>query len=83
VLVAVARPGPAGQHDADAGLDGHLLLRVGRGQLRLPGSRDDIVLGYLFAAALMLAAAVAELRIGVRAERRSLETVAAPLSSIR
>ena len=45
-------------------------------------SRGDIVLGYLFGAALMIVAAVVELMIGVNAERRSLEEVATPLSSL-
>jgi MFS family permease len=45
-------------------------------------SRGDIVLGYLFGAGLMIAAAVVELLIGVNAERRSLEEVATPLSSL-
>lgn len=45
------------------------------------GSRGNIVTGYLFAATMMVAAAIVELLIGVRAERRSLESVAAPLSS--
>jgi MFS family permease len=37
--------------------------------------------GYLFGAVLMLVAAVVELWLGVKAERRSLEEIAAPLSS--
>jgi MFS family permease len=45
-------------------------------------SRGDIVTGYLFGAALMIAAAIVELLIGVNAERRSLEDVATPLSSL-
>ena len=46
------------------------------------GARLYIVGGYLFAAALMVGAAIVELAIGVAAERRSLESVAAPLSQI-
>ncbi|MFO1153878.1 MAG: MFS transporter [Rhodospirillales bacterium] len=46
------------------------------------GQRGDIVLGYLFGAGLMIAAAVVELLIGVSAERQSLEDLAAPLSSL-
>ncbi|MFO1129619.1 MAG: MFS transporter [Rhodospirillales bacterium] len=45
-------------------------------------SRGNIVLGYLFGAALMIAAAGVELLIGVNAERRPLEEVATPLSSL-
>ena len=37
--------------------------------------------GYLLGAALMIAAAVVELFIGVKAERQSLENIAAPLAS--
>lgn len=46
------------------------------------GARLYIVAGYLFAAALMVGAAIVELLIGVAAERRPLESVAAPLSQI-
>jgi MFS family permease len=45
------------------------------------GSRAAVFAGYLFAAALMLAAALIEWRFGVDAERRSLEEVARPLSA--
>jgi MFS family permease len=46
-------------------------------------SRSELFLGYLVAAALMLAAAVVEATLGVAAERTSLEKIAAPLSSAR
>jgi MFS family permease len=45
------------------------------------GSSDKLLIGYLAAAGLMIAGAIVELCIGVDAERRSLEHVAAPLSS--
>jgi MFS family permease len=45
------------------------------------GSSTALFVGYLVAAALMIFGAVTEWRIGVRAERRPLEHVAAPLSS--
>ena len=45
------------------------------------GSSTALFVGYLIAAALMIFAAVMEAWIGVAAERRSLEHVAAPLSS--
>src|SRR6266436_6711616 len=45
------------------------------------GSSTALFLGYLVAAALMIFGAVVEAWIGVPAERRSLEDVAAPLSS--
>jgi len=45
------------------------------------GSITALVIGYLVAAALMIFGAVTEAWIGVPAERRSLEQVAAPLSS--
>lgn len=45
------------------------------------GSINALVGGYLAAAALMVGGAIVELWIGVPAERRSLEHVAAPLSS--
>jgi MFS family permease len=46
-------------------------------------SPKDIVMGYLFGAVLMIAAALVTLRLGVNAERRSLEEVAPPLSARR
>ena len=46
------------------------------------GERQYIVWGYLFGAALMVAAAVVEMMIGIKAERRSLEDIAAPLSRL-
>jgi MFS family permease len=45
------------------------------------GSRAVLFLGYLLAAALMIFGALMESWIGVRAERRSLEEIATPLSS--
>ena len=45
-------------------------------------SRMPITWGYLFGAFLMLFAAGVERRLGVAAERRALEDVAAPLSSV-
>jgi MFS family permease len=45
------------------------------------GSSTALFAGYLFAALLMIGGAIVEIWIGVPAERRSLEHVAAPLSS--
>ena len=45
------------------------------------GSRDGLVTGYSVAALLMIIGAIVELWIGVAAERRPLEHIAAPLSS--
>jgi MFS family permease len=45
------------------------------------GSRDSVFEGYAFAAALMIGAALVAFRFAVPAERRSLESVAEPLSS--
>ncbi|MBL8538758.1 MAG: MFS transporter [Betaproteobacteria bacterium] len=52
------------------------------GTLIETGARGNITMGYLLGAALMIGAAIVELLIGVNAERRSLESVAAPLSSV-
>jgi MFS family permease len=46
------------------------------------GSRDTLFFGYAGAAALMCIAAVVAAVIGVDAERKSLETVARPLSAV-
>ena len=45
------------------------------------GSRVSVAFGYLFGAALMLAAGLIAARYGVAAERKPLETVARPLSA--
>lgn len=45
------------------------------------GEREAIAWGYAFGATLMLIAAIVALKLGVAAERRSLEHVARPLSS--
>jgi len=45
------------------------------------GSRGEILGGYLLGAALMVVAALVELKLGISAEGRSLEDVARPLSS--
>jgi MFS family permease len=52
------------------------------GTLIETGSRGDITMGYFLGAALMIGAAGVELAIGVKAEGRSLESIAAPLSSV-
>jgi len=46
------------------------------------GSRLSLSGGYVVGVILMVAAAVIAFRFGVDAERKSLETVAAPLSAI-
>lgn len=46
------------------------------------GARSQILWGYVFGGALMLIAALVELRLGVAAERLPLEEVAPPLSEI-
>jgi MFS family permease len=51
------------------------------GSLIGTGSRLNLFYGYVFAAALMIAAAVIALLYGVAAERKSLEQVARPLSA--
>ncbi len=52
------------------------------GMLIGSGSRTEILWGYLFGGGLMLLAAVVALWLGVDAERRPLEEVAPPLSSV-
>jgi MFS family permease len=46
------------------------------------GSRTSVFGGYLFGAALMIAAACVAWRYAVAAERKSLEAVAKPLASV-
>jgi MFS family permease len=53
------------------------------GQLIGTGNRSNLLIGFGIAAGLMIAAAVAELVLGVRAEQRSLEDVATPLTAIQ
>jgi MFS family permease len=45
------------------------------------GSRTHVFYGYLVGAALMLMAAATEWKLGVKAERQSLESISAPLAS--
>jgi MFS family permease len=52
------------------------------GALISTGSRASVAAGYLIAVLLMIAAAVVEAMWGVAAERKSLETVARPLSFV-
>ncbi|HYL57723.1 MAG TPA: MFS transporter [Candidatus Acidoferrales bacterium] len=52
------------------------------GRLIDSGSREALFGGYMIAVALMLTAAVVEAVLGVPAERQSLESIAAPLSSV-
>ncbi len=47
------------------------------------GSRTHLFYGYLLGAVLMLAAAVVEIVYGVKAERLSLEKIAAPVSAVK
>ncbi|MGH7916221.1 MAG: MFS transporter [Candidatus Binataceae bacterium] len=51
------------------------------GKLIDTGQRIELAHGYMVAAGLMLGAAIVEVFFGVSAERKSLEEVAAPLSS--
>ncbi len=53
------------------------------GQLIGTGDRTDLLFGYGIAAALMIVAAIVELILGVRAEQRSLEDIATPLTAIQ
>ncbi len=52
------------------------------GQLIGTGDTTSLLIGYLIAAAVMIIAAITELVLGVRAEQRSLESVASPLTAI-
>jgi MFS family permease len=51
------------------------------GSLIGSGSRAELSWGYMLGAALMIGAALVEWLIGVQSERKSLEDIAAPLSS--
>ncbi|HEX2761254.1 MAG TPA: MFS transporter, partial [Rhizomicrobium sp.] len=61
------------------GIGGPLLF----GALIDTGTRGNILWGYLLGAVLMLAGAGVEAVLGIRAEGRALEEVAAPLSEIQ
>jgi MFS family permease len=52
------------------------------GHLIASGERLRVVSGYLLAATLMIGAALVELALGIAAERRPLESIATPLSSV-
>jgi len=51
------------------------------GYLISTNSRTNVFLGYLLGSLLMMAAAAVEAGIGVKAERKSLESIATPLSA--
>jgi MFS family permease len=53
------------------------------GTLIETGSRELVFIGYLVAAIFMVGAALVELAIGVEAEQKSLEDIAAPLTAIK
>ncbi len=53
------------------------------GQLIGTGDAGRLLIGYLIAAGVMIGAAIVELILGVRAEQKSLESVAAPLTAIK
>jgi MFS family permease len=63
---------------ATGGVIGPLLF----GALIDTGSRASLFGGYILGAALMIAAAVVELRFGIAAERKPLEDVARPLAAL-
>jgi MFS family permease len=52
------------------------------GQLIEAGSRGNIFVAYVIAALFMIGAAIVEVTLGVRAEGKSLESVAMPLTAI-
>ena len=52
------------------------------GQLIGTGNAGNLFVGYLVGAGLMILAAIVELLLGVRAEGKSLEDVAMPLTAI-
>ena len=62
---------------------GGVVAPVVFGLLIASGERRYVVFGYLFGALLMMIGAAVELLIGVNAERRSLESIAPPLSGAR
>jgi MFS family permease len=62
---------------AVGGISGPLLF----GQFIHSGSAVQVATGFLIGAAAMALGGIAELRYGVRAERRSLEDIATPLSA--
>jgi MFS family permease len=62
---------------AAGGITGPLLF----GNLINSGKASEVAIGFIVGAAMMAIGGVAELLFGVRAERTSLEDVAAPLSS--
>ena len=64
-------------------LTGGLFAPLLFGWIIATGSITALLIGYLVAAALMIFGALTELWIGVAAERRALEHIAAPLSTKR
>jgi MFS family permease len=52
------------------------------GQLIEAGGRENIFIAYIIGAGFMIGAAIVEVILGVRAEGKSLESVARPLTAI-
>jgi hypothetical protein len=63
---------------AVGGISGPLLF----GQFIHSGNPEQVATGFLIGAAAMALGGIAELRYGVRAEQRTLEDIAAPLSTV-
>ncbi len=62
---------------AAGGITGPLLFGV----LIASGKRADMAIGYLIGAALMIAAGLVEVCLGVNAEQKPLEEIATPLTA--
>lgn len=63
---------------AAGGISGPILF----GQLVGTGQASMVNLGYIIGAGLMIAAGIVEIALGIKAERRSLESIAKPLTAV-
>ena len=68
---------------AIGGITGPVLFGQLIGAAEATGSRGPLLVAYLIGAGFMIFAAIIQMILGVRAEQKSLESIAAPLSAIK
>ena len=68
---------------AIGGISGPVIFGQLIGAAEETGSREPLLVAYLIGAGFMIFAAVVQMILGVRAEQKSLESIAAPLTAIK
>ncbi len=68
---------------AIGGISGPIIFGQLIGAAEETGSREPLLVAYLIGAGFMIFAAIIQMILGVRAEKKSLESIAAPLNAIQ